>query len=472
MTPTVKAQSHASARLPHLNTFPKLLIGGLLYYALAQFGMTFMATQPANITLIWLSVGVALVMYLRLGKASAVVVFIASFAANYPGMQVADMAHGVVHTSIAALIDTLAPWVMAGLVKRHLQSGLSRFQDLVTLVVRVYLLPIALSVVMLTVNLILGGYIGSELFAQYVLQLLFSDILGALLVYAFFDAFVKQQQWPLRQSALACAAIVLALAAMLTAKLWLGGFIFAVLPCVLVMIFVCASVFVYSVLLAVVAALVVLFGHDFGPFIQDTPMQSLFMLQSFIVTLSMLTIGGRLLQSQLLNETDSKHYWQHQARFDDLTQLMQRNAFMDAAEHSLRCGGLKGKSSSIAVVDLDLFKKVNDRFGHQAGDEVLECVAYCLTKQLREHDLAARFGGEEFVLLLSAHLEQGRGIVERIRIAISELTFDDYPELRVTCSIGVTHVNQGEDIGSALSRADGSLYKAKQQGRNQVCINH
>lgn len=153
---------------------------------------------------------------------------------------------------------------------------------------------------------------------------------------------------------------------------------------------------------------------------------------------------------------------------DPLTRLLNRRAFMEAAETSLndrRCGPW-----AVVVGDIDYFKQVNDSWGHQGGDQVLQGVAQVLQEQVRQGDLVARFGGEEFVLLLQrTHLDDAQRVVERIR---QQMACSDYallpPGMRVTASFGVAAVAGLLHLTSALARADALLYEAKHAGRDRI----
>jgi diguanylate cyclase (GGDEF)-like protein len=151
--------------------------------------------------------------------------------------------------------------------------------------------------------------------------------------------------------------------------------------------------------------------------------------------------------------------------FDEQFSRYARNAALGPAGE--RRGG--GASTQwLAVVDIDHFKQVNDRFGHVYGDEVLILVANLLRSSFRANDRIFRFGGEEFVVLLrSADLDHARGIFERFRQNIEEY---DFPQVgRVTVSVGFTGTSQGAPV-EILGHADQALYYAKQHGRNQVCF--
>ena len=456
----------------YLSTFAQLFVYGLLYVAFAKFGMAYMATVPTNITLIWLSVGVAVMMLQRHGAWALPVIFTASYIANAPGMSQSQYWPGVLHTGIAASIDTLGPWLVSTLIYRHVPKGLRYLNDLLNLVIKVCVVPMALTAVALTTNLIVGGYIGVERFFIYVNKLLLSDLLGVILVYAVYDAYRRHESArELEHISSAVVALSTALLLMVAAKFWLAGVIFLIIPVFLMFAFSCTNRYVYLVLTLANAALIVIFSNDFGPFAQPLELQSQIMLQAFIFTLSLLTIGVCVIKAQLALVNDSRQYWRELARFDDLTGLLQRNAFMEILSKRLQSNGFTNVGSCILVADLDLFKNINDQFGHKAGDTVLTAVADCFRSQLREHDLAARFGGEEFVLFFNgASLEQGRKIAERIRQAVSAASFAQYPELTVTISMGVAQVDyqHSDPFNVAFSQADGLLYEAKKEGRNRV----
>jgi diguanylate cyclase (GGDEF)-like protein len=122
----------------------------------------------------------------------------------------------------------------------------------------------------------------------------------------------------------------------------------------------------------------------------------------------------------------------------------------------------------LAVVDVDHFKMVNDRFGHLYGDEVLILIANLLTSSFRAHDRVFRFGGEEFVVLLrSTTLENAQRIIDRFRAAVEEHHF---PQVgKVTVSVGFTCIQPSDSPVVTLGHADQALYFAKTHGRNQVC---
>ncbi len=159
------------------------------------------------------------------------------------------------------------------------------------------------------------------------------------------------------------------------------------------------------------------------------------------------------------------------AETDPLTNLMNRRAFMDAAADAMRYYQRYNRSIATLVVDIDHFKHVNDDHGHAAGDAVIRRIGELIAQTLRETDKVARFGGEEFVVLLREVSEQeAHELAERIRFVIAEsiIPFDGN-KLSVTVSIGCAAITSHDrDVEELIERADRALYAAKAGGRNRV----
>ncbi len=160
-----------------------------------------------------------------------------------------------------------------------------------------------------------------------------------------------------------------------------------------------------------------------------------------------------------------------QALTDGLTGLPNREAYNERAYLEWHRWQRYGEPLTLVVCDIDHFKSINDRFGHQAGDRVLQVLSKALSQRLRAVDFIARYGGEEFVLLLpNTSLSDGTTLMEKMRtvIASTPLRFKQEP-LSVTLSMGVVAVSGEETIEQAFARADQLLYRAKALGRNR-CV--
>jgi diguanylate cyclase (GGDEF)-like protein len=155
------------------------------------------------------------------------------------------------------------------------------------------------------------------------------------------------------------------------------------------------------------------------------------------------------------------------ATSDALTGLPNRLSFQDALTRELRRAERYGSRFSLLMLDIDWFKRINDTRGHQAGDATLVGLARILDSAMRDTDLCARWGGEEFVVLLvGTPLDGARIAAERLRKQIE----DGLAAGGVTCSFGVAEFRAGDDDTTLVARADAALYQAKTGGRNRVAV--
>ena len=175
-------------------------------------------------------------------------------------------------------------------------------------------------------------------------------------------------------------------------------------------------------------------------------------------------------------EQEAQGYREHlevqrqKALIDPLTGLPNRAAWSERLDYEVNAWHQRGNSLSLAMLDLDHFKRINDGYGHLAGDKVLKIIANVLSKRLRPTDFIARFGGEEFVLLMpDSALADALAVGELLREAIAACPFHFKGEpVTITVSMGVAQFQAGERSDLALKRADQALYRAKAAGRNQV----
>jgi diguanylate cyclase (GGDEF)-like protein len=156
---------------------------------------------------------------------------------------------------------------------------------------------------------------------------------------------------------------------------------------------------------------------------------------------------------------------------DELTKLFIRRYFNVRLDTELKRSRRYARKMTLAIADLDHFKAVNDQFGHQVGDAVLAKVAETIKSSVREIDTAARFGGEEFAIILpETDLDGAMIVADRVRDAVAKLEIPGLPR-RITISIGLAcYPEHAEDNAAVIRAADAALYEAKRQGRNRVCI--
>jgi diguanylate cyclase (GGDEF)-like protein len=152
---------------------------------------------------------------------------------------------------------------------------------------------------------------------------------------------------------------------------------------------------------------------------------------------------------------------------DFLTDLVNRRRFFERLETEMAETRAKKGSLSVVMFDIDFFKRVNDTYGHESGDAVLKSTALRVRELLRSSDCAARFGGEEFIILLKeTPVGAAMAMAEAVRARIADVPFDAVGH--VSASFGVATWNHEEDSHALIKRADAALYVAKSRGRNCV----
>lgn len=164
-----------------------------------------------------------------------------------------------------------------------------------------------------------------------------------------------------------------------------------------------------------------------------------------------------------------------EARTDALTGIDNRRALDERGISELRRGSRNGKPTSVILLDIDHFKRINDDYGHTVGDRVIQAVAHTLSTILRSTDRIGRWGGEEFLVILpETEAEEAARLAERMRSAIAIVPLLKQPIVKATISLGLASVvTQGvveEAWNEVLKAADGALHRAKDEGRNRVAV--
>ena len=154
---------------------------------------------------------------------------------------------------------------------------------------------------------------------------------------------------------------------------------------------------------------------------------------------------------------------------DYLTNKYNRSFFDQRAKEMIQTKERYHHPLSLLMIDLDFFKKVNDIYGHMIGDEVLITVSDAISSILRKTDILARFGGEEFIVLLpETNLENAVVTAEKVRAKVEDTIFSH--NIKITISIGAAEHEEGESLDDLYRNADNALYTAKESGRNQVAV--
>lgn len=175
-----------------------------------------------------------------------------------------------------------------------------------------------------------------------------------------------------------------------------------------------------------------------------------------------------LISKNTVLEKETDHYRQL-SMLDQLTGLLNRHGLSEYIQHNFPDD--QPHEVALVIIDVDFFKKINDKYGHDGGDQVLKKVAWVIRENVRARDTAARWGGEEFVVILpETRVEEARIAAEKLRSLVAATTFGDMPELQVTISLGVGAISGMELFHMLFRRVDVALYQAKAQGRNRVVI--
>ncbi|AAC06416.1 GGDEF domain-containing protein [Aquifex aeolicus] len=177
------------------------------------------------------------------------------------------------------------------------------------------------------------------------------------------------------------------------------------------------------------------------------------------------------LKKILIETSKEKTLYERMALTDPLTGLYNRRVFTEMAEKELAKAKRYGYNFSILMIDIDNFKKINDTYGHDVGDLVLKKISEILKRNVRGADLVARFGGEEFIVMLSnTNLNGAVKKAEQLRRMIEQTPIElpNGEKLRVTVSIGVSTYRGHESLEELIKEADQALYEAKRKGKNRV----
>ena len=192
-----------------------------------------------------------------------------------------------------------------------------------------------------------------------------------------------------------------------------------------------------------------------------------------IVVYSMMIVFSLLFTWEMKNNSAAlekrNQQLQQFANRDPLTKLPNRRSMMQVLNVAMHELQRDNAPFSVILGDIDDFKKVNDNYGHDAGDKVLVTVANTITSQLRDCDSVCRWGGEEILIIIKGDLEAARNIAERIRLNISTSKVEHGGQtLRITMTFGVAQAKAGDRIEHLIQQADNRLYYGKGHGKNQV----
>lgn len=171
--------------------------------------------------------------------------------------------------------------------------------------------------------------------------------------------------------------------------------------------------------------------------------------------------------SDVTDLEEERQYYEKVATHDNLTGIHNRYFYVNATEREIQLNKRNQRTMSLLLIDIDHFKSVNDTYGHDVGDEVLKKFAQTIKNRLRDSDIFARWGGEEFIVTLPNNsIHDAKIVAESVRKSVEKTIFNDVG--KITCSIGVSTLQSDDTLDTLIKRADVGLYKAKESGRNCV----
>jgi diguanylate cyclase (GGDEF)-like protein len=331
---------------------------------------------------------------------------------------------------------------------------------------------LTLRTTLLSVIAIIAGTITRPLFVE--LPLMFS-IIGAfnsvLILAVYF--FVRSNKYPKWEVFSLLSAALLTIFPLLAIS---GGvnsqfaYVLPLLPIMGALLGGKREAVVMGTILIISVVFATYFGQHFADLTDEIYFENKSLSRGFwlAATLIISTYFGNFFQSKNRELTQRL---ESQASHDALTSVLNRRGFNTDFLRELELAKRQHIPLSILMVDIDFFKKVNDQYGHDTGDECLIGVAECLQKNIRISDVVARFGGEEFILLLpNTSLKSAAEIAEKLRLAIANKEFGE-AQIHLTVTLGVAGLSHPDDSPlDIIKRADAALYQGKHNGRNRVEI--
>lgn len=230
---------------------------------------------------------------------------------------------------------------------------------------------------------------------------------------------------------------------------------------------------VYSIPFLVYLSGLVIFQNDTHLLITNIINGFIFFLAIILISTEIYNSNyEKITQNIILREINSK--LNYISSHDPLTELLNRRSFSNQVSEKMRIIGESKKIATLILIDVDHFKHVNDKFGHPVGDIVLKEVSNIIIKHIKTTDLATRWGGEEFLIFLfQTSINEAYALAENIRLEIqNKVTEADKFQIQITASFGISPLkdNFSNSFDTSFKAADVALYKAKNQGRNQIVI--
>ncbi len=468
-------------------TWRLCIFTALVYVVSARVGQVF-SIEPGNVTPVWLPSGLMVAAVLCWGRRIWPGIFLGAFLGNawaywsWESLELVSRGFGSAFmngTGDALGIVLLAWWML-----RHVETRrcLRSRRGLLLLAIPVAWGSSVISAFFGAGGLWLFGYIGSDQTLQVFFTWMVGDAVGVLVMAPLALSWMlphQRENTPGALLMLAVAAYSVLLALLLFEMIRLSGYwaylVTLMVPPLFYVLFNQGERLVFTVLFLVSVVAVWATSVGQGPFAGSQPESALLELQLFIGIFSLSLFAMALLGFE---QQDARALLQQRQvelerlyRQDALTGVWNRYRIKEFLELELARFRRGGSAFGVILIDIDNFKHINDEMGHLVGDEVLKSLSLLLSEHIREHDLLGRWGGEEFIVIVT-DTDQASVMVlaEKLRALIegADLSLRKVPVSRISISLGVTLAEPGDSEMRLLDRADSALYCAKQAGKNQV----
>lgn len=455
------------------------------YIVCARIGQVF-SIEPSNVTPVWIPSGVMLAIALKFGPSIWPGVFLGAFLGNIWAYFSTDSNSAIFSAVTSATMngigDVLAIVLCAQLIRHFAQTErvLSSNSTLSYFLLFGVFLGSLLSAIWGSGGLWLFGHIDSQAVATVFTTWFLGDAVGVLIFTPFLIAWLYAEP---RFDELGSIALIVATAYSIAVTaiafdiIQLSDFVtyilFLPVPILFAVLFRYGQRLVFTVQLAVLSVAIYATWHGQGPFVSESQIESLLKLQSFAAAFSLTLFFIAIFN---LEKTVNERYLEKRAkeleelyRKDQLTGLWNRYRIKEFLKMAIDRLNRERAVPGILLIDLDNFKKINDNYGHIEGDRVLMSFAALISNNIRDVDLAGRWGGEEFIVIFSNTSISGLNVVaNKLLNAVQNHDFGLAD--KVTASIGSTLAVAGDTELTLLDRADNALYKAKKNGKDQCYL--
>jgi len=452
------------------------------YIVCARIGQIF-AIEPSNVTPVWIPSGVMLALALKFGPSVWPGVFAGAFLGNiwayFSTESFAAIFSAIASATMNGIGDVLAVVLCAQLIRYYAntQHILSSSRALAYFLFFGVLLGSILSALWGCGGLWLFGHVAGDAIGSVFMTWFLGDAVGVLTFTPFLlswlysePRFDESSVVALVLATLYSVAITMIAFGLVELSELVSFSVYLPVPILFAVLFRYGQRLVFTVQLAVLSVAIYATWHSLGPFADESQIESLLKLQSFAAAFSLTLFFIAIFN---LEKSVNERYLEQRAkeleqlyRKDQLTGLWNRYRIKECIKLELERRKREKVTPGILILDIDDFKKINDTYGHLEGDRVLASLSSLISGSIRDVDLAGRWGGEEFIVVISNTSIEGLNIVaEKLLNTIRDYEF--IPGRKVTVSIGSTLAVAGDSELTLLDRADHALYAAKKSGKNR-----